>query len=90
MKSYYFFILLFSINLSAYASFPVKRTIDVITTENTSINDVDNSNTSTLIATVAGSSQIATLLLCWFFGPLGFHRFYLGDTWQGIVQLLTL
>lgn len=29
------------------------------------------------------------LLLCFFFGVLGFHRFYLGYTWQGIVQLCT-
>jgi len=29
------------------------------------------------------------LLLCIFLGALGIHRFYLGYTWQGIVQLLT-
>jgi len=32
---------------------------------------------------------IAALLLCIFVGGLGIHRFYLGYTWQGIVQLLT-
>jgi TM2 domain-containing membrane protein YozV len=37
-----------------------------------------------------GKSWIATLLLCIFLGTLGIHRFYLGYTWQGIVQLLTL
>lgn len=36
-----------------------------------------------------GKSWIATLLLCLFLGALGIHRFYLGYTWQGIVQLLT-
>lgn len=35
-------------------------------------------------------SQLIALLLCGFLGGLGIHRFYLGYTWQGIVQLLTL
>jgi TM2 domain-containing membrane protein YozV len=35
-------------------------------------------------------SQLTALLLCFFVGSLGVHRFYLGYTWQGIVQLLTL
>lgn len=35
-------------------------------------------------------SQLTALLLCLFLGGLGIHRFYLGYTWQGIVQLLTL
>jgi hypothetical protein len=38
----------------------------------------------------AGKSWIAALLLCWLVGILGIHRFYLGYTWQGVVQLLTL
>jgi TM2 domain-containing membrane protein YozV len=32
---------------------------------------------------------LITLLLCFFLGALGIHRFYLGYTWQGVVQLLT-
>lgn len=35
-------------------------------------------------------SQLVALLLCALVGGLGIHRFYLGYTWQGIVQLLTL
>lgn len=38
----------------------------------------------------AGKSQIAATLLAWLVGILGVHRFYLGYTWQGVVQLLTL
>ena len=31
----------------------------------------------------------ATLILCWFFGCLGIHRFYTGYIGIGIIQLLT-
>jgi hypothetical protein len=34
-------------------------------------------------------SWVAALLICLFLGGIGIHRFYLGYTWQGIVQLLT-
>jgi len=37
-----------------------------------------------------GKSQLLATLLCFFFGLLGIHRFYLGYIWQGVVQLLTL
>jgi len=37
-----------------------------------------------------GKSQLVAALLCFFIGGLGIHRFYLGYTWQGIVQILTL
>ena len=39
--------------------------------------------------TAEGKSQLTALLICGFIGVLGIHRFYLGYTWQGIVQLLT-
>lgn len=33
---------------------------------------------------------LITLLLCWFVGVFGVHRFYTGHTGIGIIQLLTL
>lgn len=35
-------------------------------------------------------SRLAALLLCFFFGYLGIHRFYVGKFWTGVLQLLTL
>lgn len=37
-----------------------------------------------------GKSQVIALILCLVVGGIGVHRFYLGYTWQGIVQVLTL
>lgn len=34
-------------------------------------------------------SRLATLLLAWFFGYLGIHRFYVGKFWTGLLQLCT-
>jgi TM2 domain-containing membrane protein YozV len=42
--------------------------------------------------TAAGTgtkSWIATLLLCFFFGVLGVHRFYVGKVGTGILMLIT-
>ncbi|MDG2371607.1 MAG: NINE protein [Flavobacteriaceae bacterium] len=33
---------------------------------------------------------ITTLLLCWFLGVFGVHRFYTGHTLIGVLQLITL
>jgi hypothetical protein len=41
-------------------------------------------------ASAEGKSQVTALILVLLVGGLGIHRFYLGYTWQGIVQLLTL
>ena len=34
-------------------------------------------------------SKLTAILLCFFLGGLGIHRFYLGYTLIGIIQLLT-
>ncbi|TAD75854.1 MAG: TM2 domain-containing protein [Oscillatoriales cyanobacterium] len=37
----------------------------------------------------APKSKVAAALLCFFLGGLGIHRFYLGYTTVGLVQLFT-
>lgn len=85
-----FLIAFFVFTLTAEASFPVKK--------NKKSNDVTivksaDSNVSAdadYAAAAGGKSQIVATLLCWLVGIIGIHRFYLGYTWQGIVQILTL
>ena len=87
MKYLFTLITILFLSSNVFASFPVKRVNTSISAET-----IVEENTSTAITTavVAGDNQIVALVLCWFLGLIGVHRFYLGDTWQGIVQLLTL
>jgi TM2 domain-containing membrane protein YozV len=39
---------------------------------------------------VSDKGFVPALLLCFFFGVLGVHRFYVGKIGTGILQLLTL
>jgi hypothetical protein len=72
---------------ASYASFPVEQK----TTSNTSVVVEKNKEEVTSPAAAAGGkSQVIALILCLAVGGIGIHRFYLGYTWQGVVQLLTL
>jgi hypothetical protein len=42
-----------------------------------------------LPANASPKSRLAALLLCWFFGLFGVHRFYVGKIGTGILQLVT-
>lgn len=88
LKLLFSLIALLMISVTAtYASFPVERT----TTNNvTVVEEVHSADEFSSPAAASGKSQLTALLLCIFLGGIGIHRFYLGYTWQGIVQLLTL
>lgn len=87
MKKILLLLCIVLMSSNAFASFPVKRTNNL---ESTSAVEMTEDSSAVSTATiVAGTSQVAALLLCFFLGGIGVHRFYLGDTWQGIVQLLT-
>jgi len=39
---------------------------------------------------VSDKSRLVATLLCFFFGVIGVHRFYVGKTGTGILMILTL
>ena len=84
-----FLIAFFSFTFSSQASFPVKRaTVNNVTVEQTLEEEVKAPISPA--AASSGKSQIVAAILCFLVGIIGIHRFYLGYTWQGIVQILTL
>jgi TM2 domain-containing membrane protein YozV len=87
IKLFFSLIAFFMLSLSAsYASFPVEQR----TTSNTTTVVEQKEELSSPAAAKGGKSQIIALVLAALVGGIGVHRFYLGYTWQGVVQLLTL
>ena len=41
-------------------------------------------------ANISPKSRLVALLLCFFLGPLGVHRFYVGKVGTGVLMLITL
>ncbi|TAF71218.1 MAG: TM2 domain-containing protein [Flavobacterium sp.] len=82
--------LLFITSFSTYASFPVEQTTKSGTTQNTITKSTDDDELTSPAVVASGKSQVVALILAILVGVIGIHRFYLGYTWQGIVQLLTL
>ena len=57
-----------------------------------SVNAISKTNTKAVKKNAdpgEGKSQLIALILCIFVGVLGIHRFYLGYTMEGVLQLLT-
>jgi TM2 domain-containing membrane protein YozV len=46
-------------------------------------------NTNSTVQAPDKSQWVIVLLLCWFLGYLGIHRFYTGHIGIGLIQLLT-
>ena len=51
---------------------------------------VRQKNISMFTLTEDRGRWLATLLLCWFLGVLGIHRFFTGHIGTGVLQLITL
>lgn len=90
-KSLTIYTLLFAFlacSFNVNASFPVKKakkTMEVV-----KHNKIEKKEITTFAAVVnSEKSQIAAILLCLLVGVIGIHRFYLGYTWQGVLQILT-
>lgn len=82
------------------AALPVAKTTEVSVSNNATATAVEQMDAKTFSAKAimakspvkakgGSKNQWIALALCTLFGYLGVHRFYLGYTWQGVVQLLT-
>lgn len=84
-------LLLLFVSSYSYASFPVKKQKETVSTiqsiENDALNNYELASSAQGAAN--NKSQLTALLLSIFVGWLGIHRYYLGYIWQGVVQTLT-
>jgi hypothetical protein len=83
------FAILFLSVFATYASFPVQRTAPGTTITNTTKVENSKDDLTSPAAAAGDKSQVIALILVLLVGGIGIHRFYLGYTWQGVVQLLT-
>ena len=63
-----------------------------VVSKKASVNAISKTNTKAVKKNAdpgEGKSQLIALILCIFVGVLGIHRFYLGYTMEGVLQLLT-
>jgi len=84
-KLLFLLTMIFFLSVKSFASFPV--TTENAKTELVTIALEDNINTE--IETPVSRIDWGLFFWCYFLGFLGVHRFILGDTWIGILQLLT-
>lgn len=103
-KFFILLIALVSVSNLGIASFPVEKAkpvvTSVVTEQPTNVTSVSSQEVQaqdqvqvaedyTSPAAGGGKSQLIALIIAFFLGGIGIHRFYLGYTWQGVVQLLT-
>ena len=51
---------------------------------------MNNSHSNVSNARISPKARFIALLLCWFLGTFGVHRFYVGKTKTAILMILTL
>lgn len=61
----------------------------VVSSEGASDSQARETNVNVRVVRESAKSKVVALLLCIFFGVLGFHRFYVGKIGTGIIYLFT-
>lgn len=99
MKNYLFALLSFFFVASAYAGTPnqvcpattITQAVHQVPQKTTFYKVVQEpkQKTENTYREPKARKRVVALLLCIFFGVLGLHRFYMGDTFIGLIQLFT-